>query len=205
MKYILVLQGSFNPITKAHVELIEIVYEYFNSIGYKIEEKLIMPTSDKYPWKTLESNIHRTNMINIATNDKNIKISNIEIDKYEWIRSQEAMKILKSKYTEETLIYICGGDKVVELEKWKNYYESITELNKYCTIVCVPRFGYDHIEALKKLKLEKLVNILPINYDNNTSSTYAKNNINNNNKLKEYLDENVIKYVQKNKLYINDY
>ena len=115
------------------------------------------------------------------------------------------MKILKSKYTEETLIYICGGDKVVELEKWKNYYESITELNKYCTIVCVPRFGYDHIEALKKLKLEKLVNILPINYDNNTSSTYAKNNINNNNKLKEYLNENVKKYFQKNKLYINDY
>ena len=204
MGYILVLQGSFNPVTNAHIEMINVTHNYLKDIGYTINDQLIIPTSDSYPYKKLESNEHRSKMIQLAIKNTDIHMSNIETSHNKWMRTRDVMEKLKDCYDSDTLIYICGGDKVIELKQFINSAQYVMEIAQYCEIVCLPRKGYELgyiLRTLNELKLDQFVEILKVNFDDSTSSTLVRDNINNVDELKKHLHDDVIKYITTNNLY----
>ena len=69
--------GSFNPVTKAHVELAE---EIRNKYG--LDKVIFVPVGDKYNKIGLISEKHRNNMLKIAIcKYDNLEVSNIELNK----------------------------------------------------------------------------------------------------------------------------
>lgn len=199
-EYVLLLQGSFDPVTLAHVSMFTMAYSYLINNGYSITEKFIIPTSDKYEWKTLQSNEHRLNMLMLALYGTDILISDVEMEHNRWLRTNEVMKRLKESYPHKELLYLCGGDKVLELKKWKDPKETMEELQKYCTIVCIGRETYNFTDDfLNEMGLVKFVKI-PLTIEN-TSSTFVRNNIREDDIIKKHLNKDVLHYIRICNLY----
>jgi nicotinate (nicotinamide) nucleotide adenylyltransferase len=197
-QYIILLQGSFNPVTLAHINALEVAYKYLTTLGYDITTKIIVPTSDKYEWKQLESNKHRSEMLLRSVKGMNIIVSDMETKQTKWIRTQQVIKLFKQKYPDKELLYLCGKDKINELQKWNDPKKAISELKKYCTIVCIGRDSFVSTdEAL--ISLGKFIEI-PISLKN-TSSTFVRNNITNSDIIKPHIHKDVLDYINKYSLY----
>jgi len=198
---ILLLQGSFNPVTLAHVNVFESAYMYLSTIGYDITERLIIPTSDKYEWKTLESNKHRIEMLHKAVDGTDIIVSDMETKQSQWIRTGEVMQLFKKQYPDKEILYLCGSDKITELTKWDNPKEAVEILKLSCTIVCIGRDSFKFSdELLESLGLDEKFVRIPVTMSN-LSSTIVRDNIKDETLMKKYLHPCVLNYIVKHSLY----
>lgn len=178
--------GSFNPITNAHVAIL-------NNVS-KLGKVIVVPNGDNYNLKDLASFEQRVKMIELETRDNdNIIISDLEHKR-------------PFKGTIETLRYfnhpimVIGDDCLVGLGSWINAKKLISE-NKF--LVLCRNYSIDEIKNL--IKQDELLS----NYENNfeirdiltddekkISSTDFRNNKNFDN-----ISKNIKKYIEENKLY----
>ena len=173
--------GSFNPPHIGHIDVIN--YLLNNKV---IDKILIVPTINYWNKQNLIDIKHRINML------KKLENNNIIIDdkNNHYSYTYELMRKLNQIYNQDELYLILGADNIIEFDKWKNY----EELLNYKIII----MNRDNIDINKYIKRFNTNNFIVMSdYKNiKISSTEIRNKLN-----EEFLDNNVLKYIKKNKLY----
>lgn len=179
----IVYGGSFNPVTKAHKEIVNRLKEEFNP-----ENIIIIPTANNYNRKELIPFKDRYNMLKIEFSD--CIILDLETKNEKYLGTYDTLNKLKEKYSD--LYFVMGADNLVTINTWIN---SEKLLNDYKFIV----FGRKNINIFEFIKnnLSKYKdNFYIINMDIDISSTDFRLN-----KNKDIISKEVLEYINKNHLY----
>lgn len=180
-----VFVGSFNPVQKAHAEIVHTL------INKKYVDKvLIIPTNNYWNKTNIIDLKHRINMLSNYENEDIIIDRELNDVQYTY----QIMDELKKRYPNDELALIIGADNIISFDKWVNYQD----LLKLRLIIC-KRGGVDIESYLKKLN--KVDNYDIVDMNNDASSTSVRDNLDNMEILKKYLDDAVIKYILENNLY----
>lgn len=198
MSKIVIIPGSFNPVTNAHIEMALTAKEVVGA-----NKVIFIPAHDTYvaKKKTLIPGCDRVSLINsIPICVKNNVCSlNIEIvnpfppKTYNTLKQLECMdkkKGIRNKY------YICLGiDNIIDLPNWYNWKNLIKEHN----FIACTRNGQGLDNALKKAGLTKYKNhFMEIKIpENNISSTLVRILCQRDEyeKVKELVPQNVYEYL----------
>ena len=185
--------GSFNPPHKMHKEIaIELIKKHY------VDKVIFVPTGSKYKYKNnLLSDKVRFEMFKLMCNDNN----NLEVSDYELkddvIYTYETLNYFKNKYKDDEIYFICGTDNLSYIDKWKRG-EYILSNNK---LLVIKRDTSDINTLLDKYKDYKDNIIVTDIKENEISSTKIREMIYNNKRVKNYLDNKVLDYIIRNKLY----
>jgi len=180
--------GSFNPPTKAHLEIGKYLYQK------RILDKIIyVPVNNKE--KDLISLFHRINMLKIMLKDYScFSVSSI----MEEIKSNFNYNILKYFEKEYDDIYIImGSDLFLKFNSFDNKEEM---LNKYHFII-VPRDNIDINNIINDNYFKYLFKFRIIDYYNNISSSLVRENLKKKMMITKSLDDKVYDYILQEKLY----
>jgi nicotinate-nucleotide adenylyltransferase len=196
-KAIAIFGGSFNPPLNSHIFL---ATEILNS-KINVEKIIFVPVSTMYNKNGLESNLHRYNMLNIICKKyKNFEVSDIEINSNKQLYTIETLNLLSMQYYNKTICFVLGTDNLKELSTWKTPEEI---LKKYKVIVL--QRGKDSaneiIENDEFLKKYKNSFIILKNKCTSLSSTLIRSKIKDKQDVSDYMPEEVLNYINKNKLY----
>ena len=183
--------GPFNPPHKMHKRIaLDLIKN-----GY-VDKVIFVPTGNKYNKKDLIDVKDRLEMLKIMTkNSNNLLVSDYEV-KNVLTYTYQTLDYFKSIYPNDEIYFICGTDNLQEIQTWKNY-EYI--LNNYKILVII-RDNDKIIDIVKQLSTNNIIitNIIT----KNLSSTKIRNGLRNNEEIKG-LDNDVIDYIKKRKLYIS--
>ncbi len=181
---LIIYGGSFNPPTKAHLELVNIIK--YNFKGAKI---VIVPVSNKnYTWKTnLASDEDRLQMLKLEFPD--LLISDYEMKNKEY---QGTYKLLSDfKEYDDDIYFLIGSDNLVQMPLWLNFEKLIKEFK----FIVVKR-PTDDIDFTKFGSYKE--NFKVIEMHNEISATKVRENVE---KHKDWLSLDVYNYIKKHKLY----
>ena len=109
----------------------------------------------------------------------------------------ETLNHFKNKYKDDEIYFICGTDNLSYIDKWKRG-EDILSNNK---LLVIKRDTVDINTLLDKYKDYKDNIIVTDIKENEISSTKIREMIYNNKRVKNYLDNKVLDYIIRNKLY----
>jgi len=131
-----ILGGSFNPITKAHIQIARHVFD--NSA---IQEIWLMPVYNHLQKSGLESYTHRFNMCKIAAEpfSEFITVSNFEAEHELSGSVFELMEKLRETHKDTEFYYIIGMDQANNFHTWKNW-ELLKDTTKF---IVFPRQGIE--------------------------------------------------------------
>ena len=185
--------GSFNPPHKMHKEIaIELIKKHY------VDKVIFVPTGSKYKYKNnLLSDKVRLNMLELMCKDtNNLEVSDFEL-KDDVVYTYLTLNYFKNKYKDDEIYFICGTDNLSYIDKWKRG-EYILSNNK---ILVIKRNTDDINTLLDKYKGYKDNIIVTDIKENEISSTKIREMIYNNKRVKNYLDNKVLDYIIRNKLY----
>lgn len=195
---IVVYGGSFNPPTKAHIEIANKVlnFNYINKL-------IFLPVGNFYNKKDLIDIKHRINMIEgIFYEHKNVVISDLEEKYNKPLKTIESLKLIKEEYPNEEIAFIMGADNLIDIKSWYMYEDMIKEF-KFIV------FNRDDSNILDFINNDKVLNrykdkfiIEDIDIEYGISSTVVRELIKQEKKYNDLLDLNTYKYIKENKLYI---
>ena len=198
-KIIAIFGGSFNPPINSHVLLAKQILKKLENI----QKIIFVPVSTKYRKKGLIDDKHRYNMLKIICDkEQNLEVSSLEMDSERQLYTIETLNYFKQIYKNDDIYFVMGTDNLKELKTWK-YPDQI--LSNY-KIIVLEREN-DNLEEIiensnflknNKKSLIKLEGIDRINL----SSTIVREKIKKGENIGEFIDEDVLEYIQKNKLYI---
>ena len=175
--------GCFNPPTIAHIELAK---KAMNKV--KLDKIIFVPMGDCYPKTDLISFKYRYEMLKIAIeNEENMEVSDIQFNQQSKAYAIDTFRQIDKIYNCEKY-FIMGTDNFSKIENWKDY----EELKKYNFIV---------LERKEKLTDNEKIIFIDAEKYNETSSKQIREKIRNKEKNIEYLNKNILKYIQKNNLY----
>lgn len=194
---IAVCGGSFNPPTKAHIEIIKKV----GSLNY-IDKTLILPVGDFYKKEDLISVNHRINMLNVIFKDMdNFIVSNLEAKFNKQLKTLESLRLLKEQYPKNDIAFVMGADNLIDIKTWYKYEEILLKFN---FIV----FDRDDLNALDIINNDEVLSkyrhkffIERLNIENGISSTKVRTLIKEKKEYSKYLESNIYKYIKENELY----
>ena len=185
--------GSFNPPHNMHTDIANYIINQQH-----VDKVVFVPTGSKYAYKNnLIEEEHRLNMLQILSDkNKNIMVSDYEL-KSEVVYTIDTLKYFKELYPGDEIYFICGLDNFSYIDKWKNGEEI---LNNY-KIIVINRDGNNLNELLDKFN-EYKENIIVSNMEmKDISSTYIRENIEDIAKVRDFIDKDVLRYIQENNLY----
>ena len=185
--------GSFNPPHKMHKEIaIELIKKHY------VDKVIFVPTGSKYKYKNnLLSDEVRLEMLKLMCHDNNtLEVSDYEL-KDHVIYTYETLNYFKNKCKDDEIYFICGSDNLSYIDKWKRG-EDILSNNK---LLVIKRDTFDINTLLDKYKDYKDNIIVTDIKENEISSTKIREMIYNNKRVKNYLDNKVLDYIIRNKLY----
>ena len=177
--------GSFNPITKAHLDICRI-------LKYNFKKIVLVPVNSNN--KELIDINKRINMLYIIKNKyRFIEISNI-MKKYSYV-NYRIIDLLKQEYGE--LNIIMGSDLLEKFDSFDNYEYLLNNYN----FTIIPRDNMN----VKKIINDKYKNYKTkfkiLDYQSNISSTKVKELLKDNKDVSNVLDKDVYEYIKKNDLY----
>ena len=131
-KIIAVIGGSFNPITKAHIQL-----GLLAEAELKAAQILYVPANSSFikSWKDYDqSNIFtdtfRIELIQAAIKSRpKFNLALIDIKSNVALKTYDLLQMLKDKYT-ANIIYVMGSDSLKEIHTWYNANDLISQ-NKF--------------------------------------------------------------------------
>lgn len=207
--YIGIFGGSFDPIHKGHIESLKSVTEKLNLSKVLVIPNKVSPLKDL----SVASSMEKIKMLEIAFKDS----KEIEIEDYELEKKGQSFMIETLQYLDKKLgkkkhfLLIIGEDSFQSFHLWKNYRHII----KMTSILVMNRPGLDYDLTSKAIELHQdyientygdknfkkgkiyFIKIKP----NPASSTHIRENIDNQSVLAEGLDDDVLKYLQEQKIY----
>lgn len=185
--------GSFNPPHKIHIErgLELISKQYVDKIVY-------LPTGSLYKYKNnLLPDKNRLEMLKIITDKYDcLDVSNYEL-KERVVYTYESLAYFKQLYKNDEIYFICGTDNLSYMDKWKNGLELLSNYK----ILVIKRNGDNIDELLNKYQQYKENIIVTDIEPNDLSSTLIREKIRVCEDVSKYLDDDVYKYIKKNKFY----
>ena len=181
-----VFGGSFDPIHRSHVRVIE---ESIRQL--KLDKILVMPTANN-PWKdsTGATKQQRLAMLEIALKRyKNVEICRYEIDQDSSKKNYtiDTIRYLKKIYPNDQLYFMMGMDQASLYHKWI----AAKELSQLAQLVVFDRIGYQINDNLDKYNFIHLDLV---------ASDDASNNIRNG--ALHALNPEVLKYIVNNGIYL---
>lgn len=128
---IVVLGGTFNPLSKAHGYIIKLASKIV-----KASKMILVPTSDKFlkSWKEFDSNNIISSEVRIAIlnefnkRNKNVEISHLELDGITY-KTFDTLTKIKEENPEANIYFIFGSEKLSELQKWYRYKDLLENFN----------------------------------------------------------------------------
>lgn len=199
MSRIGILGGTFNPIHNGHIQMAKYSHD-----AAKLDKVILMPTFVP-PHKestNLVSCEHRLNMCRLAClNLPYAEVSDFEIKLEGKSYTYRTLELLKSQNKNDEFFFIVGADMFLSMQNWKNP-EIIFEL---ATVIAIPRdedsvsqLSNHYENVLKKMCAKAIVlkdSVLTV------SSTYIRDNIDNQSALQSLIDSRVYNYIKENNLY----
>lgn len=139
--------GCFNPVTNAHLQLIEKVIKQEN-----LDKVYFVPMGDLYEKKDLISVNHRLKMLELAfENQDKMEILNIS-NTDQKTSAIDTFQMIDEKFSEVERFFIMGSDNFEKIKTWKNAEEL---MEKYQYIVLDRKKG-DFKNVSSSLVREKL-------------------------------------------------
>ena len=200
MEDVLLFGGTFNP---PHVGHIEIARSVAKKIGIK---NIVLIPSGNPPHKMgrdIADANHRVNMLKLAIkNEKNFKISLIEVVRKGYTYTIDTLIELKKKYGEEKrFYYLIGEDVLRNLPTWKDYKDVLL----MCKFVVVARSVHTKnllIKDVQKLTRKYGLNAVVVDVDCvDVSSTKVRELAYRGDDLKGLVSREVLQYIRNNNLY----
>jgi nicotinate-nucleotide adenylyltransferase len=153
--------GSFNPIHKGHLEIIDKLAEMF--------EKVIVIPNYQNPLKTeyVPANIRYEWLKKSITNPK-VEVSNYEISQKKVCYTIDTINYFKQFY--DKISFVIGADNLATLHKWKD----ITKLKELVEFVVVTR---DNIEIGNYKTIKVNIPISSTKIRDKLDSTYLPDNL----------------------------
>lgn len=191
--------GSFNPVHLMHESIVHSLLK-----EKTVDKIIIIPTNSSYSLKKgLVAYEDRFKMLELAFNNKNVIISDLEKEQYNF--TYQNINLLKEIYPNDELYLILGADNLFEFNTWKNY-EDI--LNK-CNLIIMGRDCLDMNAYINKNFTNYKFKFIIKEPVGELSSTLIRNCIKSNQNVDVYLSKPVREYIFKNNLYkggkCNDY
>lgn len=201
--------GTFNPIHYGHLRAAEEVREYFSF------DKIIFIPAGIHPLKyshAIEGN-HRLKMTALAIKDNPyFELSDYEVKLQQPSYTVNTINYFKKLYEYHNLWFIIGVDSFLELPRWYKFQELLRMID----FVVMSRPGNDKInyelencELIEKKQSKDVysiknseskayfIRVTPIHI----SSTMLREKIKNRESIRYLLPDQVIDYIEKNKLY----
>ena len=123
-------------------------------------------------------------------------MSNYEL-KERVVYTYESLAYFKQLYKNDEIYFICGTDNLSYMDKWKNGLELLSNYK----IFVIKRNG-DNIDELLNKYQQNMENIIVTDIEpNDLSSTLIREKIRVGEDVSMYLDDDVYKYIKKNKFY----
>lgn len=178
--------GSFNPPTKAHIDLAKMAIKEKN-----LDKVVFVPIGDFYEKKDLEPIDIRIKMLKlICDKEEKLEVSELERDFKEKKFAIDVFKFIENKYKYDDFYFLMGSDNYQKMPTWKGF----DELKKYKYIV---------FERNQKIVNNDFENTFYIN-NNETrevSSTQVRKKIRDKEEMPCVLDKDVEQFILDNKLY----
>lgn len=113
---VVIFGGAFNPPTIAHKE---IYFHVKRSVEFR--EFVYLPVSNLYTKRSLASNFHRLQMLQLMTRDlEDVSVSTMEFDDSDYLGTYQSMLRFQEKYPNEELAFVIGADNLKKIHKWIN-------------------------------------------------------------------------------------
>lgn len=120
---IVVFGGAFNPPTVAHKE----IYFYVKR-NLDVKEFIYLPVSSLYTKRSLASNFHRLQMLNLMTKGlPGVKVSTMELDDPEYRGTYQSLVRIQEAHPDEIVAFIIGADNLPKLDTWINIKGLLSE------------------------------------------------------------------------------
>lgn len=135
------LGGSFDPVHNGHLALARAFGQSVNA-----DRVLLMPAKQPphKPGVRLADEADRLAMCRLAVEgDHLLETSDLEMKLPAPSYTVHTLRALQSVYPKTALFFLCGGDMLLNLNRWREY-EQILQL---CTVCAVPR-GKDDYQTL---------------------------------------------------------
>lgn len=191
--------GSFNPVTKAHIDLaIEIVEKY------KLDKIIFVPVGNHYTKEGLANEQHRYNMLEIATDKyEKLEVSNIELNQDKNLTTLEAFNKIEETFADIEKFYIIGEDNLYKI-LFSQDSDTLVKNYKYIVIKRDIKEIRDLIKINKKfIENEKNFMIMEnVNHKDTSSTKVRELIIEKNREVVKIMDKKVLDYIEKNKLYM---
>jgi nicotinate-nucleotide adenylyltransferase len=120
---IVVFGGAFNPPTIAH----KAIYSHITS-QLNVELFIYLPVSNHYTKRSLESNFHRMQMLNVMTKSfDNVIVSPMEFEDPEYFGTYQSLIRIQERYPKNEVVFVIGADNLYKLHKWINAEALLSE------------------------------------------------------------------------------
>lgn len=184
--------GCFNPPSNIHIGLAK------ELVKNKILDKVIfVPVGNYYKKQSLVEAKHRYNMLKLAYKECDyLEVEDIAVKSDKNLYAVDTFNLIYDKYTSKNIdiYFIMGSDNFKKMVNWKAYDEII---NKYKYVV-IERPNY-----IEKAKTDNVV-YYELWQKEDFSSTRIRHLLEKSEDTSEYLNSEVIKYIEKNKLYMTN-
>lgn len=210
---VLVVCGSFSPITTMHLRLLEMSKDYFNCSGYEVIGGYLSPVADAYQKKGLGKAIDRTNMAILAVQESDwIMVDTWEASKPNWTNTRAVLDHFSQeingmkKYDQHVqIIFVCGSDLLESFNKPGSWAPD--DIQQICDfgLAVVTREGSDPAGAIWKndklyenrIKIHRIHQWIP----NDISSTLVRLGISRGLSIQYLLPNAVVEYIREKGLY----
>ncbi len=144
-KRIVVFGGTFNPLSRAHGDLIRYLVKHL-----KCEKGILLPTGNVFfhSWKNFQEkeiiplSIRLEILNEYKKRNKNIDIELIEVEGKTY-KTYDSLTYLKEKYPGYKILFAFGSEKADELDRWYR----IEDILKEFKIVLIRR-NFDNLDQL---------------------------------------------------------
>ena len=190
MKRIGILGGTFNPVHIGHLAMAQTALEQL-----KLDKVIFVPSNlpPHKASKEVVSAMHRFKMVQLAVKgNPKFEVSSVEIKRSGKSYSIDTVKYFKKLYLKgDQIFFIIGEDTLKTLHSWKY----IKELLKSVKFVSINRLGYQNTKSKVKTVSIKMPAL-------EVASSYIRQRLVSKKTVRYLIPDLVLKYIQKNKLYV---
>ena len=205
MKCVLVLSGSFNPPTNAHLSLLSMARNAVEEKGYQVVKAKFVPTHGSYDKPGLANSKQRLDMCKLTCKDSDwIEADSFEVDQPQWTDCLTSLKHQQSLYPDCKIFYVCGSDLVL---RWNNpiwpEQEVIEILTDFGIVMFSRNTNVDQISNEVPVLKNRTQNVVPVtsNPMYEISSTLVRDLIKSGKHATGFIAPLVENYIFENSLY----